>query len=156
MLECEIIVFVKLRNIFFYQNSSSELSCIVLVRKLKSTLLIKKILLISLIAYFPKSVFHLFNTDMVSHALFSSSWTLDVSWTASYEINVVHMSVRLSSFFSHIVHDTSLPSYLVTQKTRYFKNNFGGRNLGSIFVIFLSLDYTFSLKLHTMIAFDNI
>ena len=70
----------------------------------------------------------------------SSCWTLDVSWTASYEITLVRLFVRLSvrpslSFlkigslvFSHIVHGGSWPQHLVTDGARFFLKKLGGQN----------------------------
>ena len=66
---------------------------------------------------------------------------LDASQTASYEIILVRLSVRLSVypyvrlkigslFFSDIVHDNSWPWYLVTNAARFLKIKFGGPNLG--------------------------
>ena len=61
--------------------------------------------------------------------LFFLLWTLDVSRTASYEITVVPLSVRLSLsslkigslVLSDIVHDDSWPWYLVTDRARFLK-----------------------------------
>ena len=61
-------------------------------------------------------------------------WMLGVSWTASYEITVFHLSVSLSvcpslTFLKigllvfSIVHDDNWPWYLVTDKARFFKKN---------------------------------
>ena len=81
-------------------------------------------------------------------------WTLHLSWTASYEINLIRLSVRLSvrlfvrlsvclsicqsarlsinkffqdwiiSFFSDIVHDDSWPWYLVTDEAIFLNKTF--------------------------------
>ena len=127
--------------------------------------------------------------NLISHCLF---WTLEVSRTASYEINLVRLSVRLSVHpsvrpwlnflkigslvFSDIVHD-SWPWYLVTDEARFLKRTVAARiwtqqawirpkhcvkfghfssSVSEAFAIFLSLDHKFPLKLHTMIACDNI
>ena len=104
-------------------------------------------------------------------------WTLDVNWTAPYEITLARLSICLSvrsslSFlkieslaFSNIVHDNSWPWYLRSDKVRFLKKRLATRIWGQraqirskmrFFVILLNLDHTFSLKLHTMIACDNI
>ena len=105
--------------------------------------------------------------------LFFSYWTLDVSRTASYEINLVCLPVRPSlSFlkigslvFSDIVHDNGWPWYLVNDEARFLKKSFGGRiwakwtKIGPknmFFVIFSSLFHYFSLKLHIIIACNNV
>ena len=71
---------------------------------------------------------------------------LDMSCTVYYEITLsiyssfllsVGLSICLllsflkigSSVFSDIVHDDIRPWYLVTDRTRYLKQNFGGPNL---------------------------
>ena len=71
-------------------------------------------------------------------------WTLDVSRTASYEITLVHLSVcpyvrpslsflKIGSLvFSDIAHDDSWPWYLMTDRARFLKTNFGGSNLGQM------------------------
>ena len=60
---------------------------------------------------------------------FFKCWMLDVSRTASYEINLVCLPVRQlllflktgSLVFSDIVHDDSWPWYLVTDEGRFLK-----------------------------------
>ena len=66
---------------------------------------------------------------------FHENWTLDVSWTASYEITLVCLSVRPSVrpplnllkieslVFSDIVRDDSWLWYLVNGKARFFGKN---------------------------------
>ena len=65
---------------------------------------------------------------------------LDVSRTASYEINLVRLPVRQlllflktgSLVFSDIVHDDSCPWYLVTDEGRFLKKEIEVPNLGQI------------------------
>ena len=60
-------------------------------------------------------------------------WTLDFSRTASYEITLVRPSLKIGLLvFSDIVHDDSWPWYLVTDRERFLKNNFGGPNLSQM------------------------
>ena len=86
----------------------------------------------------------------------------------------VYSSVRpLLSFlkigslvFSDIIHDDSWPWYLLTDRARFLKKNFGDPNewarwdkIGSknrFFAIFSSLIHYFSLKLHSTIACNNV
>ena len=65
----------------------------------------------------------------------------------------------------NILHNDRLPLYLVTDEARFLKK-IGGPTVGPMglnqapkirfFVILLSLDHTFSLKIHTMIAYNNV
>ena len=98
--------------------------------------------------------------------------TLNVSWTVSYEIILVLLSVCPSvhcpyfTKFSDIVHDDSWSWYLVTDEARIFKKAFGEVNLGpaslnqvqnEVFCHFIEFgSYMFSLKLHTVIAWSNL
>ena len=88
-------------------------------------------------------------------------WTLDISQTASYEITLIRLSVRLSvrisappflgsslSFlrikslvFAGIIHDDSWPWYLVTDEPRFLKkkNNNLNQTQNEIFRYFLKL-----------------
>ena len=106
-----------------------------------------------------------------------TSWTLDVSRSASYETNLVYPficpSVSLSlSFlkivslaFSDIVHDDSWPWYLVTDEDRYLKKDnwrpeFGpkepksGPKLG--FRDFIEFESLFFIEIAYNIAWNNI
>ena len=94
-----------------------------------------------------------------------SYWTLDVIQTASYEILLVRLSVcpslnflKIGSIVFHgILHDDSFPWYLATEGGPEFGPNGvkSGPELG--FSLFsLSLDRTFSLKLYTTIACNNV
>ena len=105
-------------------------------------------------------------------------WMLHVSWTGPCEVTRVHLSVHLSigpfvypslSFlkigslaFYDIVHHNSWRLYLVNDEARFlWKKNFGPSGPESdpkwvFFVILLSFDHTFSLKLYIDIACDNV
>ena len=81
--------------------------------------------------------------------------------------SLLRLSVRSSSFlkigsliFSDIIHVDSWPWYLVIDVASFLKKYFDGPNLGPMglnqaqneVAILLSLDHTFSLKVHTVIA----
>ena len=89
-------------------------------------------------------------------------WTLDVNWTASYEVTLILLSAVLSvrpslnflkigsSGFPDIGHDDSWPWYLVADEPRFFLRKIAARILGQraqirpemrFFAIFLSWDH---------------
>ena len=63
-----------------------------------------------------------------------------------------------SLVFSDTVHDNSWPWYLVIDAVKFLKKKTGSLNQtqNKVFGIFLSLDQTFSFKLHRIIACNNV
>ena len=93
-------------------------------------------------------------------------WTLDARLSICLSVRSSLSFLKIESLaFSNIVHDNSWPWYLRSYKARFLKKRLATRIWGQraqirskmrFFVILLNLDHTFSLKLHTMIACDNI
>ena len=93
-----------------------------------------------------------------------SCWTLGVNWTASYKTTLVGLSVRppvtkfsqdwIISFFLIFC---MIIEYFLKNKKKSCRPEFGPiRPKMRFCTIFLNLDHVFSLKLHTVIACDNV